>query len=309
MKELIKTLLDSMAAHDASMLPMAERYSATENGIPAAVRHMTCWRTITGINCVAHQVIDHVAGQFVVVAQVDEGGMPMLMSARAKVEQNKITELEVYLLRSRAESGFWYAPQDLTNLPSGWDTPIPEGGRATREELTALAKSIFAPPGDKPYFCAENTFGMENGGPVYEHIDYMTAVAPEGAPPIDTSMVPESGRMAMAMPMLFPGPVDPNSRVLAVDEEQGIAVAFGMVDGFISPYVVSDETSSCFVPEAMAENHRKTLTPERTAGKSLVNEMRATAMTTTLVRYHSGKVCGYHQIIVLSNYGSKSPWN
>lgn len=308
MEKYIDILLDSMVKHDATLLPMADRYSATENGIAAAVSHMTCWRTVQKINCVTHKVLDPVLGQAVVVAQVDEGGYPTLMAVRMKVEEDKISELELFLLRSRAESGFWYAPEDLTKLPDGWYSEIPEGGRASREELIALGKSIFAPPSGKPYLCAENTYGMENGGPVYEHIEYMAGVAPEGAPPIDLSNVPESGRMAMAMPIVFPGPVDPNSRLLAVDEEQGIVVVSGMVDGTVSPYIVSDETSSCFVPEAMLADHRKTLTEERMAGKSLVNEMKVTAMVTTVIRYHSGKVCGYHQIIVLSNYGSKSPW-
>lgn len=308
MERFVDILLDSIAKHDASLLPMADRYSATENGIAAAVCHMTCWRTIQKINCVTHKVLDPVLGQAVVVAQVDEGTVNSLMAIRIKVEGDKISELEAFLLRSRAEAGFWYAPHDLANLPDGWYSDIPEGGRATREELIALGESIFSPPSGKPYFCAENTYGMENGGPVYEHVDYMTGVAPEGAPPVDMSKVPESGRMAMAMPIVFPGPVDPNSRLFAVDEEQGIVVVSGMVDGTVSPYIVADETSSCFVPDAMFENHKKTLTEERMAGKSLVNEMKVTAMVTNVIRYHSGKVCGYHQIIVLSNYGSKSPW-
>lgn len=308
MKEIIETLLNSMTTHNASLLPLAERYRATENGVPAAVRHMTCWRTVQKVNCIAHQVYDTVRNQAVVVAQVDEGGYPSLMAARVKVERDKITELELYLLRSRAESGFWFAPDALSQLPDGWHTEIPEGGRASREELTALGESIFAPFSGTPYLCAENTYGMENGGPVYEHIDYISAMAPEGAPTVDPALVPESGRICMAMPIVFPGPVDPKSRVLAVDENQGIVVVAGMVDGVVSPYITPDEVSTCFVPNAMIAEHRKMLTDELTQGHALLQEMPSTAMVVTLIRYHSGKVCGYHQIIVQRNSGSRSPW-
>lgn len=308
MKKTIALLLDSMTKHDASLLPMSDRYRATENGVPAAVRHMTCWRTIQKVNCIAHEVYDTVRGQAVVVAQVDEGGYPSLLAARIRLEAEKITELELYLLRSRAESGFWYAPGALSELPDNWHTPIPEDGRATRDELTALGESIFAPPQGMPYRCAPKTYGMENGGPVFEHIAYLSAVSPEGAPTFDPALVPESGRISLEMPIVFPGPVDPKSRILAVDEEQGIVVVSGMVDGFVSPYITPDEVSTCFVPMGMIESHRKMLTDELTAGHALLDEMPSTAMVVTLIRYHSGKVYGYHQIIVQRNYGSKSPW-
>ena len=103
MEKYVDVLLDSMVKHDASLLPMADRYSATENGIAAAVSHMTCWRTIQKINCVTHKVLDPVLCQVVVVAQADEGGYPTLMAARIKVEKEKISaasNLNLLILKS-----------------------------------------------------------------------------------------------------------------------------------------------------------------------------------------------------------------
>ena len=311
MEKFINILLDSMVNHDAESLPMADRYRATENGIPSAVRHMTCWRTITGFSGIAHKLIDEKMQTVVVVAEAVEGdpNVPSLMSARMLIEDEKIKELEVYLLRSRNQAGFWFKPEQLTSLPAGWSTPIPETGRATYDELYALGAAINNMNIKAEYFGSEDCFGMENGGVVYEHIDYMTRMAPPGAPKIDMSIVPPSGRMATPMPMLFPvRPTDLKNRVLAVDVEQGLVACYGTMPGIVSPYIVSDEISTCFVPEGMADMHRNTLTPDLMEGKQLLEEGKATAMATTIVRFHSGRLQGYHQIIVLNGEGYHCPW-
>ena len=311
MERFIEMLLDSMVSHDALSLPMAERYKATENGIPSAVRHMTCWRTITAIANITHKLIDERMKTAVVVAQVIEGNpeVPILLLARIKVENEKITELEIYVERSRHDAGFWFKPEQLSDLPKGWSTPIPEDGKASYEELYALGEAINNMNIKTPYFGSEDCFGMENGGVVMEHIDYMQRMAPPGAPPIDMSKVPPSGRMASPLPMLFPvRPTDPKCRVFAVDEEQGLVAAYGTMPGIVSPYIVSDETSTCFVPDGMADMHRNTLTPDLMEGQCLLEEGRATAMATTIVRFHSGKMQGYHQIIVMNGPGYQCPW-
>ena len=311
MEKYIDMLLDSMVRHDPLSLPMAQRYKATENGIPSAVRHMTCWRTITGFAAIAHKMTDERMNTALVVAEAVEGNpeTPMLMSARMLIEQDEIKELEIYTVRSRHDSGFWFKPEDMASLPAGWSTEIPEGGRASYEELYELGEAIYNMDITKPYFGSEDCFGMENGGVVYEHIDYMTRMAPPGAPPVDMSKVGENGRMATAMPMLFPvRPVDLKERVLCVDEKQGIVAVYGTIPGIVSPYIVSDETSTCFVPEGMIDHHRGTLTPDLMEGQSLLEEEKATAMTTTVIRFHSGKMQGYHQIIVLTGQGFHCPW-
>ena len=311
MEKYIDILLASMVKHDAESLPMADRYRATENGIPSAVRHMACWRTITGFNGIAHKLVDEKLRSVVVVAKAVEGDpkVPSLMSARMKIEDGKIRELEIYLLRSRNQSGFWFRPEELTSLPEGWSSPIPEKGKATYEELYALGEAVNNMHIRTEYFGSDDCFGMENGGVVYEHIDYMTRMAPPGAPQVDISLVPPSGRMASPMPMLFPvRPTDPKNRVLAVDVEQGLVACYGTMPGIVSPYVVSDEISTCFVPEGMADMHRNTQTPDLTDGKVLMEEGKATGMVTTIVRFHSGKMQGYHQIIVLNGEGYHCPW-
>ncbi|MCR5082567.1 MAG: hypothetical protein K6B15_03745 [Parasporobacterium sp.] len=309
MKEIVDLILESMVKKDALSLPMADRYRATENGIPAAIRHMTCWKSISKINYITHLIEDEKRKQAVLVANVQEGEIESLLAFRVKAQNELIEELEIYTIRSRAEAGFWFWPEEMKNMPKGWSSPITEENKASREELERLAKDIFEPKTSKHYLGSEDNFGMEAGSVVREHIDYISAMAVDGAPAANFANVPESGRIAMPMLEMFPvRPEDLNARVLVVDESQGTIAVIGKVDGFVSPYIVSNETSTCFVPKEMIEMHRRTLTEERMKGQKLLEEMPATAVTLQIVRFHSGKIQGTDQIIVLGPCGSHIVW-
>lgn len=344
-EKYIDILLDSMLKHDAESLPMADRYRATENGIPSAVRHMACWRTITGFTGIAHKVIDERMNSIVVVAEALEGNadVPSLLSARMQIADDKISELEIYLLRSRNQSGFWFKPEELHTLPEGWFVEMKPEGKASYEELYHLGEAINNENIKVFYPGGPGCFGMENGGIVREHIEYMSGMesgdgpfgpggpegpagpggpegfggpggpggegGPFGMPPIDPSLIGPDGRFAPPFFGIFPErPTDLKCRVLAVDEEQGLVACYGTIPGTVTPYIVPDETSTCFVPDNMIEMHRKWLTPERMAGHSVLEEETATAMVTVIAKLYEGKIYGYHQIIVLTGRGYQCPW-
>ena len=48
MKKYADLLLESMVAHDPSVLPLAARYAATENSVAGSLNMMSAWRTVTG---------------------------------------------------------------------------------------------------------------------------------------------------------------------------------------------------------------------------------------------------------------------
>jgi hypothetical protein len=99
---------------------------------------------------------------------------------------------------------------------------------------------------------------------------------------------------------LWPGrPQDFKSRVLVVDEEKGVVVSAGIIQGYVCPYVVEKETGSCFVPEEMVMQHRKTLDPKMFEGKQVLKQMPACAATVEIVRFHSGKLQGSHRYMHL----------
>ena len=103
-------------------------------------------------------------------------------------------------------------------------------------------------------------------------------------------------------------PSDPNARVVVIDEEQGIVVAIGVIPGFVSPYVVTHATESCFVPAEMIQMHYKTLRPDMFAGRQLLVEMPAVAVNCQMVRMHSGKLQGMQLFNKLQSPGGGTPW-
>jgi hypothetical protein len=89
-----------------------------------------------------------------------------------------------------------------------------------------------------------------------------------------------------------------------VDEENGVVISGGIVQGYVCPYVVEKETGSCFVPEGMIEQHRRTLNPDMFEGRKVIKEMKACASTVEMVRFHSGKLQGMHRRGVMNNHAS-----
>ncbi len=302
LKDYADLLFESMVARDPGMLPLADRYAATENSIAGSPNMMSAWRTVTGVKQRGYCVADEPAGQLFVTACVDEGGSSSAFWARLKVEGDKVSELELYISRSRADSGFVMLADEIGKDPRGWTSPIPEGGRATREELLEVGKAIFdgqAPAPDASPDCLL----MEVGGVVYEDPEYIDLL-------MTGQVQKRESDEHMPIPAgIGPGrPTDPKARVVAVDEEQGIVVAIGVIPGFVSPYVVTNATEACFVPAEMLEMHYKTLRPEMFAGRQMLIEMPATAVNCELVRMHSGKVQGIHLFNKLVAPGGGTPW-
>jgi hypothetical protein len=302
LKKYADLLLESLVARDPWTLPLADSYAATENSIAGSLNMMTAWRTTTGVKKMGQCACDEVAGQIFFTACLDEGGASVAFWARLKVEDEKLTELELYSSRSRAESGFVMLADEIGTEPAGWTSPIPEGGKATREELLAVGKAIFDGAAPAPE-ATPDCLLMELGGVVLEDPDY-----------IDLLMTGEihereSDEHVPIPAGLGPGrPSDPKARVVVIDEEQGIAVAIGVIPGFISPYVVTKTTETCFVPAQMIEMHYKTLRPEMFPGRKIPVEMPAVAVNCQLVRLHSGTLQGIHLFNRLVAPGGGTPW-
>ena len=127
LKKYADLLLESMVAHDPWMLPLADRYAATENSIAGSLNMMSAWRTVTGVKQMGQCFVDEPAGQVFFTACLDEGGASTAFWARLKVEDEKLTELELYSSRSRADSGFVMLADDIGNVPDRLDLSHPRG--------------------------------------------------------------------------------------------------------------------------------------------------------------------------------------
>jgi len=302
MKEYADLLLRSMVARDPGMLPLADRYAATENSVAGSLNMMSFWRTVTGVKRMGQYIVDPVAGQMLVTANLDEGGSSTAFCGRLKIDGEKIGELELYNIRSRAEAGFVMLADEIGTVPEGWTSPIPPGQKATRAELLQLGKAIFdkSLPAPEP---SPDCLLMEAGGIVFEDPYYVDLLFDGEAKP-RTSYE----KVSIVAGLGPDRPSDPNARVVVIDEEQGIVVAIGLVPGFVSPYVVPSTTESCFVPTPMIAMHHRTLDPEMMKGRQLLTEMPAVGVSVQLVRMHSGRLQGLHMYNVLQGPGGGSPW-
>lgn len=308
MKGFADQVLKSMIDHNPSVLPLAKSYTATENSQPSSLNMMSLWRTITSVKQIGQYIIDSQSGQIFFTAVVDESGMPSIFMGRLKIENHVISELELYINRSRSDSGFLFQPESISNLPDSWTSTIPQGKKATREQLLSVGRAIFDTSLPAPEVCSDCIF-MEMGGIVYEDPDYLKAVDPYG----NTKEEKPAAKKLVTIPCgLIPTrPGDPNARVAVIDEEQGIVISFGVVSGMVSPYLLKTVTETCFVPDSMIAQHReylKGLNTKDLKDRNILKEMPASVNTIEMIRFYSNQIQGMHRLMNLQGPGAGSPW-
>ena len=305
MQKFIDAFIHAVETHNAESLPTAPRYRATENGVPAALRHMQAFNIFDKVNCIGTTVIDKPNNTVFLAMNVSQGSYETLMTVRMKAEEDLLTEVEIEIIRARADTGFWFAPQDMEKLKSLFDTVIPEEKRPTRETLEHLGKAVLDNAYDGSMFGREDTcLLMEAGGIVYENTGYARLINPH----VDEAFPKEDIRVPIPIGIAPNRPSGRNIRILAINEELGLVVSSFDVDGVVTPYIVSDETSTCFVPYTMLDGHHRSLLPEFFEGKSTSREMLATGFTINIVKLSDNNVQLLMQNTSLRPYGGYTPW-
>ncbi len=302
MKKYADLLLESMIQHNPGLLPLADSYAATENCRGGALLMMSCWKTVTGLNYIAQCFCDPVQGQLFVTANVDESGAEAIFYGRLKIENNLISELELFIIRARGDAGFVFLPAEMKKLPEGWTEPIPDGEKAGREELQALGNALFGDEGRVSFEASEKCVLMEMGGIVYEDPEYLETMT-------DDRIKSGTKEPVTIQAGLWPErPLDPDARVAVIDEEQGAVISFGVVPGYVSAYITANATASCFVPASMIDMHRKTLKDRNLSGRRVLKDIPAVGITAEMARYYSGKIHGMHRYVCVQGPGAVSPW-
>lgn len=305
MQTFINAFIHAVEAHDAESLPTASRYRATENGIPSALRHMQAFNVFDKVNCIGTTVIDRKAGVVFLAMNVSQGSYENVMTVRMKVEQDKLTEVEIDIIRSRCDTGFWFAPHDMEKLKPLFDEKLPDELRPGREELEYVGRAVLDNSVDgSMYGREESCLLMEAGGIVYENTGYAKLINPHCA----DAFPEEDIRVPIPIGIAPNRPNGENIRILAVDEELGLVVSSFDVDGLVTPYLVSDETSTCFVPYSMLEGHHRSLLPELFEGKSASLETRATGYTINIVKLKGKNVQLLMQNTSMRPFGTRNPW-
>jgi hypothetical protein len=247
MTDIVEQMLGSMVAHNPDTLPVAQVYKATENSHGAALGMMTLWRTVTEAHTPDLLAIDVPAGQAFILTQISEGGNKSVLWGRIKVENRKISELELYVNRSRGDHGFSFDAENLPKNLYGWMHPPVDRTKVSRADLEALSKSVFA---------EGSTFDM----PIGKDCAFLEAgshVVDPGLDDVPAEPAPDGSKRDPETPLgcIMPPnhPVDPKAREIVVDEELGIVVDAAMVPGVVYPYPFHGHMMSAFIPDQMKE--------------------------------------------------------
>lgn len=294
MTRIVDKTLASMVAHDPSRLPLATTYVATENSHPAALTMMTLWRTTTKAGKPDLLAIDTTNGQAFFMLDIREKGSDAVLWGRVKVVRKKLTELELYVNRSRGDHGFTYDSTQVTSNFAQLMSPPANRKRATRSELRTLSRAAFDPSVDAefPVDIADDCQFSEVGALV-----------------VDTG--PDEDRSDAPLGCLwFPErPVDKNARDnLVIDEKLGIVVAGAVVPG--TTYGYADV--SAFIPDDMVapqQAQEEWIEKEIAEGRTgILAPTPATGEVLQVLQYYNDQLHAEQLNVYLSGPGAKSVW-
>ncbi len=207
----ITAYLDALVRHDLSKLPLSDKIRITEDCIEKTIDKVGLVRSVTKIRGYRQDFLDErqgIAGSDVVV---EEGGAPVLLVVRLKIEGEKITEMETLATRSRAE-GSLFRIDGVENTTAAMNYAPKKSQLNSREEMIRIA--LLYPAGlesesfvkvDAPFM--PDAYRLENG-------DMMAGpdcTRNEGCKNIKTQPLGGGGSR---------GKVE--TRVAAVDERMGI---------------------------------------------------------------------------------------
>ncbi|HEX4098008.1 MAG TPA: hypothetical protein VHX64_14890 [Caulobacteraceae bacterium] len=247
LQDAVDQVLAAMVAHDAHRLPLSADIRYTENGQLLALTD-GFWGTATGRGAYTHYFLDPRTEQAAVFATMKENGTNNdILAMRIKMEGRKISEIETVFSRTGLGTA---GPNGAATLEAmGKPDPVwlnDNPDHASREDIIRTSNKYFTAlenddgKGDYSFF-ADDCWRFENG--------MQTTSGPHPAPPraMPTPPPPPAGGAAPA-PRPGPSPMSlsckggfqtgtlqvvtriRDRRFPVVDEEKGVAFAFGFFD-------------------------------------------------------------------------------
>ena len=233
----IDQYLDALVAQDPTRLPVTANVKFTENG-----QRLTLgdgfWNSVAGKGSYRLDVADPAAGQvgtFVTMREVP--GTPLIMALRLKVENRRISEIEVLL--AHTEGGAKNL-ETLGKPRAAFMRETPAADRMSRSELVRVADMYFSGmqknDGKGQYPFADDCDRLENGG---KTTNAPSAAGRNGGPARTTRLDPKTSSSYDSMwtcrEQFESGLLHFVSRIrdrryLVVDQERGLVLAFAFFD-------------------------------------------------------------------------------
>lgn len=218
----------AMVAHDPGRLPWAPRPLSTENGQAIGVGD-GLWGTASAVGAYRLYAADAEEGQVGFLGTIYEGGKPVLLALRLKVEDQVIAEAEMLVARPTPGSFFADAGKklDAAKVRPQFLRTVPEAERMSRPDLVRVANSYFtgltANSGRNTAPFAPTCLRWENAN--------QTTDAPRSPPPPSGVDILAMGCEAQQKSGFFSFVTSiRNRRFPIVDRERGLVMAFGFFD-------------------------------------------------------------------------------
>jgi hypothetical protein len=136
---LLDRYREALIARDARRLPLASNVRFTENGQAIALTE-GLWCTATGVHEPRYaEFADPQGGAAGFFGVAEENGKPVILGARLKTQDARITEIETLVIRP---PGLLFNPEAMRKPTSVYRAVAPSA-RASRDDLIASANAYF----------------------------------------------------------------------------------------------------------------------------------------------------------------------
>jgi hypothetical protein len=150
-RALLDGLLDgyfkALAAGDPSTLPLATDVKFTENAVASAIGKTVFWMK-AGETKYSQRALDTVACSAAAEAVIPEDGTDLPVALRIRAEGGQLTEIETIVVRPGDYTASFAVdsnPAAIIDIAEdiGWHDEVPQGERATRQQLTSWIDKYF----------------------------------------------------------------------------------------------------------------------------------------------------------------------
>lgn len=304
MSRIVDKVVKSMVAHDPYILPLAPVYEATENSHPAALGMMELWRTVTKAGTKTGRpnflAIDPVTGEAFFLMQVHEAGDLSVAWGRIKVVHRKITQLELFVNRSRGDHGFSFSAKDLPVNVHSWMHPPANRVRATRAQLERLGQAAFDSSDHLKVKIARDCQFLEVGWHVID----------PGLPGFGPRRADPDKPLGCGWPP--DRPTDLKARTIVIDQKFGVVVDAAIVRGHVYPYPYFGHMMSAFIPDDMKQAQKRQdrwyRQMMREGEGPLLKPGAATGVVMQVLQFYDGRLQGLQINVHLEGPGARSVW-
>lgn len=137
LRGMIDRYLDALIKHDPKPLPLAAKVRFTEDTQDLQLGE-GLWRTIEGLRPFRQDILDVRGGVAGVHVVAIEGGQPVLVAVRLKIDGGKISGVESTVVRNR-EEGMIFNIEAIKEASAAMNVTPALAQRNTREDLQRLA--------------------------------------------------------------------------------------------------------------------------------------------------------------------------